>query len=122
MTTLTPYEGREVVSSGFTAPSAGGGFHKALKVSNLEKHHGEEFTLAVRVKVRDIQYKPVSDDAPVLERVHVLQVLNAAEIDEATVAEALDAQQKLIEAANGVTRLDFTEGEGEDTDPADATD
>jgi hypothetical protein len=117
---LTPYEGRDVVSSGFEAPGAGGGFHKALKVNDMERHHGEEFTLAVRVQVTKVRYDRVDDDSPVLQRVHVLKVLHAAEIDESVVADALDAQQRLIEEKAGVTRLDFDESG--DADEPDATD
>jgi|SRR5919109_4400810 hypothetical protein len=104
---FTPYEGREVVSSGFEAPGAGGGLHKALTVNDAEWHHGDEVTLAVRVRVKKVRYDPVSDDAPVLQRVHVLQVLHAAEIPDDAVADALDAQQRLIEEREGVKRLDF---------------
>ena len=117
---LTPYEGRDVISSGFEAPGAGGGFHKALKVSDMEKHHGDEFTLAVRVKVAKVRYDPVDEDSPVLQRVHVLKVLHAAEIADDVVADALDAQQRLIEEKAGVTRLEFEAGE--DTDEPDSAD
>lgn len=113
---LTPFEGKEVVSSGFEAPGAGGGFHKALTVSNMEKEHGEEFTLAVRVKVKKIRHDPMSEDAPILQRVHVLTVLHAAEISDEAVADALDAQQRLIEEAEGVKRLNF-EGANDDDAP-----
>lgn len=115
---LSPYEGRDVISSGFEAPGAGGGFHKALSVSDMERHHGEEFTLAVRVKVSKVRYDPVAEDSPALQRVHVLKVLHAAEIDDGTVAEALDAQQRLIEEASGVSRLPLDDDEADDPDAA----
>lgn len=117
---LTPFEGIPVVSSGFTMPTASGGLNKALTVNNLELHKDDEVTFAVHCKVKQLNFPAVRDTDGV-QRVHVLDVLGVAVIDESTVADALEAQRVRVEEARGVTRLpyDDTDDAQDVDDPAD---
>lgn len=115
---LQPFEGIAVLSSGVVMPGASGGLNKALVVDDLELHKGEEVTIAVQCKVKELRFPPVKDTDGV-QRVHVLTVENAAVIDRDTVDAALDAQREKVEAAAGIQRLPYGDGDPGDayTDP-----
>lgn len=115
---LSSFEGHEVLASGVEMPGASGGLHKALVVNDLELQHGDEGALILWYRVAKVRFDPVKD-TQALERVHVLAVTNATPIDEASVADALDAQRVRQEERQGVTRLPYegdgeSEGEGEE--------
>jgi hypothetical protein len=113
---LQPFEGHDVISSGVEMPGASGGLNKALTVNNLELHHGDTVTLVIEAEVKKVRMDPIKE-TDALQRVHVLQVQNAATIEGDLVAEVLEQQRIRVEESRGVTRLDYT-----DEDPADDPD
>jgi len=121
---MEPFEGIPVLASGFTMPGASGGLNKALSVNGLELHKGDRVTLAINCEVKQLNFPPVPDTDGV-QRVHVLNVEGVAIIDEAMVAEAIDAQRLKVEEAQGVKRLppgdaDAYADDDEPDDPGDA--
>lgn len=118
MTTIPDFEGTPVVSTGFTMPTASGGLNKALVVDSLVLHKEEIVTIAFQVKVRDINHRAVKD-TPGWQRVHVLDVLNAAIVPDEAVADLLEQQRIRVEEAAGIVALDFN---GDDPDAADELD
>lgn len=140
-----PHEGNDVTDSGIEMPGAGGGFHKSLKVDQLELDHRERVTLAVEVEVTKVRYDlinpdtnpddndpdddsfdPDGPDPYALRRVHVLKVIGVARIDDdavrarldaqaAKVAEALADEKRAKAAARGELPLDG--GDIDDTEP-----
>lgn len=120
---LQAFEGVPVVSSGFTMPGASGGLNKALTVNNLELHRDDEVTLAIRCKVKQLNFPPVKDTDGV-QRVHVLDIEGVAVIDGDTVQAALDAQRERVDEAAGIRRLPAGNGAEGDAyvDPDDADD
>lgn len=117
MPQLTDFEGRDVIASGVEMPGASGGLNKALAVDGLELHHGDRVLLVVDTEVVKVRFDPVKD-TDVLQRVHVLRVDNAAQVDEQTVQDALDQQRIKVEEAAGVTRLPYSDtDEADDPDP-----
>ena len=113
---LTPFEGREVSAATVAIPNAGGGLRKALEVDPVELHQGDRVTIVLDCEVDKIRFDPVKDDDS-LERLHVLKAVRATFIDSDVVRDALDAQQRRIEEAEGVQQLDL-DGQGDEgTDP-----
>jgi hypothetical protein len=112
---LTPFEGRDVISSGVEMPAASGGLHKAVVVNDLELNHGDEGAMIIWFSVKKVRFDPLGD-TDALERVHVLTLTNAAPIDPESVAEILDAQKIRQEEAKGVKRLPYV---GDDPDEPD---
>lgn len=115
MSQLVQFEGHDVIASGIEMPGASGGLNKALRVNNLQLHHGETVRVVIEAEVVKVRHDAVKD-TEALERIHVLKVENAAVVDEELVAEILDAQRVRVEEAAGVTRLPYAEGVAEDTD------
>lgn len=113
---FTPVGHLTILGSGLTMPGASGGLNKALAVNGMEREPGDEFVLAVSVRVKQLNFPPVKDTEG-FQRVHVLEVLNAAEIDPETVEEALQAQARRVEEAQGIQRLPM---DGDDPDPEEA--
>ena len=118
--TLTDFEGVPVDSTGIEMPGAGGGLNKALAIDEMELHHGDEGTLVLRYKVVKVRFDPIKDSDH-LQRVHVLQVTNAASIDGETVDAVLEEQERRNEEARGVKRLPFNpeDGDADDVDNPD---
>jgi hypothetical protein len=114
---LSAVNGMQIVSSGFTMPGASGGLNKALTVNDMELDPHETITLAVNARVKQLNFPPVKDTDG-YQRVHVLEVLGVAVVDEETVAGAIQAQALKVEQAAGVTRLPYPP----DEDPATDTD
>jgi hypothetical protein len=108
-TALSQFDGRDVVASGIEMPGASGGLNKALRVDNLELHHNDTVHVVIEAQVRKVRFDKIDEDAPVLERVHVLKVQNAAIIGADAVAELLAQQRKRVEEAAGVHHLPFDE-------------
>lgn len=110
---LQTFEGKDVRASGVEMPGASGGLNKALVVDNIEWHHGDKGVLVIEYEVVKVRFDPVKDTND-LQRVHVLQVQGAAQIDTDLVADVLAEQKKRIDEAAGVVQLPY-----EDTDSPD---
>jgi hypothetical protein len=117
---LNDFEGHPVYASGIEMPGASGGLNKALRVNDLELHHGDKGTIAISYEVTKVRFDPVRDTEG-LERVHVLTVTGAAEIPDDMVAEALEQQAIRVEEAKGVKRLPL-DSDDPDADEPDAAD
>jgi hypothetical protein len=112
LTDLQPFEGSDVVAAKIEIPNAAGGLRDAMEFEPVEMHHGDEGYIALHYKVKKVRFDPHSKDDPdALVRVHVLNALNAAFIDEVLVGEHLRTQQLRIqkqrEDAQGIQRLDI---------------
>lgn len=119
---FTPHDGHPVLSTTIKITKAGDGLSKAVKVDPVELHHGEIVMIALECEVGPIAYDPIKDTNGLM-RVHTLKTLSATIVDEDTVAKALQAQRERIEAAAGVFRLDFGDGDGPTLEkPGDMTD
>ena len=112
-TDLGEFEGRPILSTGFELPGASGGLNAALAVDGLILHHGDKTHLVLEVDTVKVRFDPIKDTEGV-QRVQVLKVLMAAQIDADAVADALDKQRIRVEEAAGVTRIPYP-----DDDPAD---
>jgi hypothetical protein len=112
---LDSFEGHDVVASGVEMPGASGGLNKALRVNDLQLHHGDHVTIVLECEVAKVRFEEVKD-TNVLERVHVLRVLNAATIDDDAVRQALEDQKRRVEEANGVHQLEYTDSDTPDSE------
>lgn len=110
---LGDFEGRPVLSTAFEMPGASGGLNSALAVDGLVLHHGDKGHLVLEYETVKVRFDPIKDTDGV-QRVQVLKVLMAAQIDGADVADSLDKQRIRVEEAAGVTRIPYP-----DSDPAD---
>lgn len=116
MPDLTPFEGRQVISTGVEMPGASGGLNAALAVDAMELHHGDTVVLAIEATVAKLRFDPIKDTEAV-QRVHVLKVTNATRIDPGVVAEALAEQRRRSDEAKGVVQLNYTDDDAPDDDP-----
>ena len=109
---LSPYGGRDVITSGIVAPNMAGGLRKAFSVDRLELPIGSKGAMVLEFEVTGHQHKEVKD-TEALELVNVVLVTGAAMIERETVAEVLDLQKERSEQAAGITRLPYSE-DGDD--------
>lgn len=105
-TALSPFEGKPVLSVGLEIRNAAGGLNEALQIDPAEWHHGERVTVVLDCDVSKLRFDPVKDTDG-LRRVHVLTADEATVVDRAVVADALEEQQKRIEEAQGIRRLEL---------------
>lgn len=115
--TLEDFEGKEVLSSGVEMPGASGGLNKALVVDDIEWHHKDKGVLVIEYEVTKVRFDPVKDTNG-LQRIHVLKVTNASQVDTDLVADLLAEQAKRVEESQGVHRLPYTDPDEAD-DPGD---
>jgi hypothetical protein len=101
---LNDFEGIPVATVGLEIRNAAGGLNEAMKVDPEEWHHKEEIYVVLRCEVSKIRHDPIKD-LDSLRRVHILTASDAAVVDGALVAEALDAQAQRIEQASGIHRF-----------------
>lgn len=110
MSDLSSFEGSDVVAAKIEIPNAAGGLRDAMEFEPVEMHHADEGYIALHYKVKKVRFDPESKEHPEnLVRVHVLDALNAAFIDEDLVGRQLadqrDRMAKRREEAAGVQRL-----------------
>lgn len=111
---LTPFDGREVLNTTVAIRNAGDGLSKAMEIDPIELHHGDSVYVVLECEVEKLRFDPIKD-TQALSRVHMLKAGVATLVDEALVADALDAQRRAIEEAAGVQRLPLGEpGDTED--------
>lgn len=123
---LSSFEGLAVVGCSIELPSAAGGLREALRVDPVEFHHGDEFHVTFKCKVRKVRFDPVDKDEPDSDqhRVHVADVVQATLVDEELVRDALSSQADRIAQAKeiaGQLKLDAgeqtQEADNDDADP-----
>ena len=113
MTTLTPFDDRDVVETTVRIVGAGDGLSEALNVDPVELHLGDRVHVVLRGEVTAINHKPVKDSDE-LRREHTIRASFGTLVDEAVVRKVLDTQRKAIDKARGLARLPGVDGDGED--------
>lgn len=103
---LGSFEGLDVVQSSIKVTNAGDGLSPSMALDPVLLHIGDEVTVVLRTTVTSISAKGVKD-TDVLERVHTLKAKSGAIIDDTLVAKLFDEQQRRLEAAAGVQRLEI---------------
>lgn len=113
--TLTPFEGLDVVQAAIEIPNAAGGLRDAMKIEPREFHKGDVVHVVLECEVGKIRFDPVDKEEPAGEqaRVHVFHAIRATFVDGDLVTQQLDEQaeriQRAKEAAEGVERLPTTD-------------
>lgn len=120
MTQLEPFEGIDVLSAGVEMPNAAGGLREALDLAPRELHHGEEGYMVLHWKVRKVRFDPVKDEDG-LQRVHVLDVDQAAFTDDERVIKRLAEQATEISRRRAQQELDEARAAGADDNTLDGT-
>lgn len=116
MTTLSEFEGHNVVGTTIAVTNAGDGLSSALKVEPREYEHNETVHVVLECEVAKVRFDPSKDDPDDLIRVHVLRAGLATIVDEEQVRPMLAAQKKKLEEAEGVQQLDLDgSGGGQET-------
>jgi hypothetical protein len=123
MADLSPFEGRDVITTRIAITNAGDGLSEALAVEPNEMHLGETVYVVLECEVAKIRHDPVKDTDG-LARVHTLKAGTGTIVDAGLVQDVIADQarrnQLAREQAEGVQRLDLDDDEG-DYDPADET-
>lgn len=92
-TTLTPFEGRQVLSTGIEIPGAAGGLRDSLAVDPFEGHQGTKVFVLLETTVDKLRFDPVKDTDG-WKRVHILAVELGLIVDAQDV-EAMVAAQRV---------------------------
>lgn len=103
---LGAFEGRDLVGIKVRITNAGDGLSKAMQIEPQVLHVGDRVFVVLEAEVDDVRMKRVKD-LDVLERIQTLKAGTVTLVDEALVAEVLEAQRIKIQQAAGVERLDF---------------
>lgn len=104
-TTLTPFEGHDVVGTSIKVTNAGDGLSAALKVDPAEYELSESVYVLMETSVADIHFPPSKDNSDARIRVHVLKAGAATVLEPSKAKPLITAQKKKIEAAEGVSQL-----------------
>lgn len=112
-TDLGTFDDRDVASTSIAITRAGDGLSASLAIEPQVLHVGDNVVVVLDCVVSKIGFVPIKDSDD-LDRVQTLRAGTALIIDRDVVRDALDAQQLKIEAAKGVQRIDFPDGEVED--------
>ena len=116
MTSLTPFEGKPVLSTTVAIRKAGDGLSAALKVDPEELHHGETVYVVLETVVEKVRFDQAKDGDGFV-RVHMLATENATLVDAALVSSHLAEQKKRIREAAGEYELPLDPTADPDADP-----
>lgn len=110
-TVLAQFEGNDVMAARIEIPGAAGGLRDAMEFDAIELHLGDEVYVAIHCRTKKVRFDPESKEHPErLVRVHVLEALTAAFIDDELVGEQLRTHKlrvaKQREEAAGVQQLE----------------
>lgn len=113
---LPRFEGKDVIASSIAIRNAGDGLSAALQVEPVAYNHGHKVYVVLECDVADVQHPPAvaNQYGGALVRKHIFKTVAGTVVDEDLVREVLDAQQKKIEEAAGIQRLDLGEPGGHD--------
>lgn len=106
---LGSYKGHEVLGATVSIRNTGDGLSQAMNVDPVELELGSTVHVVLECEVEKHRYDPIKDTHG-LQLVNMLKAGRATIIDESTVRDALDEQQRRIEEAEGVLRLDVDGG------------
>lgn len=108
MTTLTPFDGLDVLRTTISVTNAGDGLSDSMKVDPQEFHHGDRVYVVLECEVAKVRFDPVKD-TDALTRVHVLRAGNATIVEADLVKPMVDAMADRIQRAKedeaGIARL-----------------
>jgi hypothetical protein len=116
MPNLHRFEGREVTAAEIRITNAGDGLSQAMKIDAVELKLGDKVYVVLEGEVSAIVLRPAKEGKSVV-RVQTIRAGVATLVPEELVKDVLEEQRLAIEAAAGVTRLDF--GDPDDPDPDD---
>jgi hypothetical protein len=113
MSKLPAFEGVSVNKSTLRLTKAGDGLSDALKLEPIALHHGDRVHLVLEGVVTQVNHRPDGkvEDGEIneLTRMHTVEAVDIAIVDEDDVAELLARNRERIklakDAAEGVTRL-----------------
>lgn len=113
---LSRFEGHDVIASSIAIRNAGDGLSAALQVEPVAYAHGHKVYVVLECDVADVQHPPAVPNQyqGALVRKHIFKTVAGTVVDEELVRDVLDAQQKKIEEAAGVQRIDFGEEGSQD--------
>jgi hypothetical protein len=104
MSTLKPFDDRDVTEATIRIVRAGDGLSDALEVDPVEFALDDIVHVVLRCQVTRIAYEEIKDSDE-LRRVHTLRATSGTIVDEQFAKAVLAEQQTLIERARGVQRL-----------------
>lgn len=117
---LTPYLGRDVLTSTVSIRNTGDGLSRAMEVEPVELEPFSTVYVVLECEVEKHRHEPIKDVDGALQLVNMLKAGRATIVDKDVVVKALDEQQDRIrtaeEEAAGVSRLPLDE-EGEEPTP-----
>lgn len=96
---LGEFEGDDVLRVAIEIPNAAGGLREAMKFAPIVLHRGDEVFIGLRCNVKKLRFDPIPDVEGAVARIQILDAEEAVFIDGDTLAEALQKQRDLIEAA-----------------------
>lgn len=105
---LGTFDEQDVIGTGIKITNAGDGLSKALAVDPVILHHHDKVYVVLETEVSNVAFAPVKDVAGVV-RMHTLKAGTATIVSHEVVADVLMEQERRLEEAAGVTRLDFTD-------------
>lgn len=111
---LGKYEGATVVATGVEVTNAGDGLSKAMAVDPVKIGLRERGYIVLEYECVRHKFEPVKDAPSQRVRIHVLRAETATFVDDDMVAEAIEKQRIRLEEADGIRRLDFQPGDGEE--------
>lgn len=116
---LTPFAGRDVISSAIEVPSAAGGLREAMKFAPVEFDIDEEVYVLLRCTVKKVRYQKIKD-TEALSRIHIFASDEATFVDGTFAETHLTAQRdklrRLREEAQGISQLPDADERGEKPD------
>lgn len=113
MTTLAPFDDRDVVETSIRIVGAGDGLSESMEIEPVELHHGQRVHIVLRGEVTKVTYE-ATKDSDELRRVHTVRAVFGTLVDEPVVRKVLDAQRKAIDKARGLAQLPGVDGDQDD--------
>lgn len=101
-TDLGTFEGSEVVATPIIIRKTGDGLSKSLALDPVMLHKDDEVYVAMKVKINRITFRENKDDNSKLDRVADGEAVLCTIVEERSVAKALAAQAKKLEAARQI--------------------
>jgi hypothetical protein len=110
------FEGKDVIATAIKVTNAGDGLSKAMSIDNEEFHIGQRVHIVLECEVDAVTHKTIKDTDG-LVRVQTLKAGRATMVAADFVSEVLDAQDRKLEEAAGITRLFDENGDPIEPEP-----
>lgn len=107
-TTLTPFDGREVLTASGRFVGLGDGLSQALTLDAREYHIGDRVTFLVDCDASAVQMREIKDVGK-LDRLHTFKGVTVVDVTTSrdSFTEILDEQKRRNEEAKGILALDL---------------